>query len=107
MLKLRFSEWSAAAAVAAHRALIELYPSRNEEFDSILDDTINQVPEGPAKERGIASVQSCQSCHAGRLPKKDSFKVNEMGQWLVDQKEARKAKEIDVAWLKEYKPKAK
>ena len=60
-----------------------------------------------AKELGITSVQNCQSCHADKLPKKDSFKVNEMGQWLVDQKEAKKAKEIDVAWLKEYKPKAK
>ena len=60
-----------------------------------------------AKELGIASVQNCQSCHVDKLPKKDAYKVNEMGQWLVDQKEARKAKEIDVAWLKEYKPKAK
>lgn len=60
-----------------------------------------------AKELGIASVQNCQSCHADKMPKKGSAKVNEMGQWLVDQKEARKAKEIDVAWLKEYKPKAK
>jgi hypothetical protein len=60
-----------------------------------------------AKELGIASVQNCQSCHVDKLPKKDAFKVNEMGQWLVDQKETRKAKEIDVAWLKEYKPKAK
>ena len=60
-----------------------------------------------AKELGIASVQGCQSCHTDKLPKKGAAKVNEMGQWLVDQKEARKAKEIDVAWLKEYKPKAK
>jgi hypothetical protein len=60
-----------------------------------------------AKELGIASVQNCQSCHVDKLPKKGSDKLNEMGQWLVDQKEARKAKEVDVAWLKEYKPKAK
>jgi hypothetical protein len=57
-----------------------------------------------AKELGIASVQNCQSCHVDKMPKKDAFKVNEMGQWLVDQKAARKAKEIDVSWLKEYKP---
>ena len=57
-----------------------------------------------ARELGISSVQSCQSCHVEKMPKKDSAKVNEMGQWLVDQKAARKAKEIDVAWLKEYKP---
>lgn len=60
-----------------------------------------------AKELGITSVQNCQSCHVDKMPKKDSAKVNEMGQWLVDQKEARKAKEVDVAWLKEYKPKGK
>ncbi|HET9315522.1 MAG TPA: hypothetical protein VFQ51_08010 [Vicinamibacteria bacterium] len=60
-----------------------------------------------AKELGIASVQNCQSCHVDKMPKKGADKLNEMGQWLADQKEARKAKEIDVAWLKEYKPKAK
>jgi len=57
-----------------------------------------------AKELGITSVQNCQSCHVDKTPKKDSAKVNDMGQWLIDQKEARKAKEIDPAWLKEYKP---
>jgi mono/diheme cytochrome c family protein len=60
-----------------------------------------------AKELGITSVQNCQSCHVDKMPKKGAAKANEMGQWLVDQKETRKAKEIDVAWLKEYKPKAK
>ena len=55
-----------------------------------------------AKELGIAGVTSCQSCHVDKLPKKESNKVNERGQWLLDQKEKRKAKEIDVAWLKEY-----
>jgi hypothetical protein len=60
-----------------------------------------------AKELGITSVQNCQSCHVDKMPKKDAFKLNEMGQWLVDQKEAKKAKEVDVAWLKEYKPKGK
>jgi hypothetical protein len=57
-----------------------------------------------AKELGIASVQSCQSCHVDKMPKKDAATLGAMGQWLVDQKAARKAKEIDVAWLKEYKP---
>jgi hypothetical protein len=60
-----------------------------------------------AKELGITSVQNCQSCHVDKLPKKDAHKVNERGQWLVDQKEKRKAKEIDVAWLKEYVEKDK
>jgi hypothetical protein len=55
-----------------------------------------------AKELGITSVTNCQSCHVDKLPKKDAYKVNERGQWLVDQKEKRKAKEIDLTWLKEY-----
>lgn len=59
-----------------------------------------------AKELGIASVTGCQSCHVDKLPKKGGAKVNEMGQWLVDQKAARKASAIDVSWLKDYKPKA-
>lgn len=60
-----------------------------------------------AKELKLAAVQNCQSCHADKMPKKGAAAVNEMGKWLVDQKKARKAKEIDVAWLKDYKPKAK
>ena len=55
-----------------------------------------------AKELGITSVTGCQSCHVDKLPKKDAHKVNERGQWLLDEKAKRKATEIDVAWLKEY-----
>ena len=58
-----------------------------------------------AKELKIASVQNCQSCHTDKMPKKGAAAVNEMGKWLVDQKKARKAKEVDVAWLKDYKAK--
>jgi mono/diheme cytochrome c family protein len=58
-----------------------------------------------AKELKIASAQTCQSCHTDKMPKKGAAAVNEMGKWLVDQKKARKAKEIDVAWLKDYKVK--
>ena len=60
-----------------------------------------------AKELKIESVQNCASCHTDKMPKKGAAGVNEMGQWLVDQKAARKAPAIDVAWLKDYKPKAK
>ena len=55
-----------------------------------------------AKDLGITSVQNCQSCHVDKLPKKDAHKVNERGQWLLDQKAKKNAKEIDVAWLKDY-----
>lgn len=57
-----------------------------------------------AKELGLPSVQNCQSCHVDKMPKKGADALNPMGQWLVDQKGVRKAKEIDPAWLKEYKP---
>jgi hypothetical protein len=57
-----------------------------------------------AKELGLASVQNCQSCHVEKMPKKGAEALNPMGQWLVDQKAVRKAKEVDPAWLKEYKP---
>ena len=60
-----------------------------------------------AKELKIESVQNCASCHTDKMPKKGAAGVNEMGKWLVDQKAARKAAEIDVAWLKDYKPTSK
>ena len=60
-----------------------------------------------AKDLKLAAVQNCQSCHVDKMPKKGASPVNDMGKWLVDQKAAKKAKEIDVAWLKDYKPKAK
>ena len=57
-----------------------------------------------AKAAGIA-VQNCQHCHVDKLPKKDAHACNEVGKWLVEEKDKRKAKEIDVTWLKEYKEK--
>lgn len=61
-----------------------------------------------AKELKIAGVVNCQSCHTDKMPKKGAAAVNDaMGKWLMDQKAAKKAKEVDVAWLKDYKPAAK
>ncbi len=45
---------AAAAAVAAHRVLVELYPTRVADFDAALDDTLDPIPDGPAKARGVA-----------------------------------------------------
>ena len=59
-----------------------------------------------AKELGYPAT-NCLYCHVDKLPKKDAHKFNERGQWLVDQKEKRKAKEVDAAWLKEYVEKKK
>lgn len=47
----------AAVAIAAHRALIELYPRRARQCDAALDATLERVPDGPAKQRGMALGQ--------------------------------------------------
>jgi mono/diheme cytochrome c family protein len=56
-----------------------------------------------AKDAGIASVKNCASCHMG-APKKGGD-MTEMGKWLIAQKTAKKATEVDVKWLKDYKGK--
>lgn len=48
----------AAAAVAAHRVLVELYPARVAEFDAGLDASLDDVPEGPARRRGVSLGQA-------------------------------------------------
>jgi hypothetical protein len=58
-----------------------------------------------AKQAGFPA-QNCQYCHSTALPKKETFKpedLNERGKWLVDEKTKRKAQEVMVDWLKEYK----
>ena len=54
-----------------------------------------------AKEAGFP-VENCLYCHGEKLPKKDAFTFNERGKWLQAEKEKRKAKEVDVTWLKDY-----
>ncbi len=56
-----------------------------------------------AKELGFTGVTNCQSCHVDKLPKKGAAAAfNDRGKWLVEQKDKRKPKEVDVAWLKDY-----
>jgi hypothetical protein len=55
-----------------------------------------------AKELGITGVTDCLSCHGEKMPKKGASTLNDRGKWLVAEKEKRGAKEIDVAWLKDY-----
>lgn len=43
-----------AAAIAAHRVLLELYPRLVESCDSALDAVLENIPDGPAKEGSIA-----------------------------------------------------
>lgn len=57
-----------------------------------------------AKEKGYPA-KNCQYCHIPALPKKDTFKpeeLNERGKFLLTEKDKLKAKDIDVEWLKGY-----
>jgi hypothetical protein len=57
-----------------------------------------------AKEAGLP-VQNCQYCHTEKVPKKETFKPEELnarGKWMLAEKEKRKASKSDPAWLKEY-----
>lgn len=54
-----------------------------------------------AKELGFPA-QNCLYCHNEKLPKKGAVTHNERGKWLIGEKQKRKAKAADIAWLKEY-----
>ena len=56
-----------------------------------------------AKAAGVA-VKDCTFCHVDKLPKKDEGKheLNDVGKWLVAEKEKRGAKQVDGAWVKDY-----
>ena len=57
-----------------------------------------------AKDAGIPA-QNCQYCHVSKLPKKDTFKpddLNDRGKWLTSEKDKQKAKEVKAEWLKNY-----
>jgi hypothetical protein len=56
-----------------------------------------------AQELGFADVKDCKACHVG-VPKKGS-ESTERGKFLIDTKAKKKAAEVDLAWLKEYKGK--
>jgi hypothetical protein len=57
-----------------------------------------------AKAAGFAESSNCLYCHNEKLPKKGAVTNNERGAFLAAEKEKRKAKEIDFAWLKEFAP---
>jgi hypothetical protein len=54
-----------------------------------------------AKEAGFPAA-NCMYCHAEKLPTKGKVTNNERGAFLIKQKEEKKAKEVDVAWLKDF-----
>jgi hypothetical protein len=57
-----------------------------------------------AKSAGMP-VKNCQYCHVSAVPKKETFKpddLNERGKWLISEKDRQKAKDAKGEWLKEY-----
>ena len=54
-----------------------------------------------AKAAGFEAA-NCLYCHNEKLPKKDAVTHNDRGKWLIAEKDKRKAKEVDVTWLKDY-----
>lgn len=57
-----------------------------------------------AKKAGF-EAKNCLYCHNEKLPKKDKVTFNDRGQFLVNTKKEKKATEIDVNWLKDFKEK--
>ena len=54
-----------------------------------------------AKAAGFKAT-NCLYCHNEKLPVKGKVTQNERGQYLIKEKETRKPKEVDVAWLKDF-----
>jgi hypothetical protein len=57
-----------------------------------------------AKAAGLPA-QNCQYCHTVAMPKKDTFKpddLNDRGKWLMTEKDKQKAKDVKADWLKNY-----
>jgi hypothetical protein len=57
-----------------------------------------------SKKEGLPA-QNCQYCHVSKLPKKDSFKpddLNDRGKWLMTEKDKQKAKDVKADWLKGF-----
>jgi hypothetical protein len=56
-----------------------------------------------AQELGHAEIKDCKACHVG-VPKKGGD-MTERGKFLLKTKADKKAAEVDLAWLKDYKGK--
>lgn len=54
-----------------------------------------------AKDAGVKDV-SCMTCHNEKMPKKGAMTLSDKGKWLMGEKDKKKAKEVDGAWLKDY-----
>lgn len=56
-----------------------------------------------SQELGFADVKDCKACHVGVAKKGGD--LSDRGKFLMDTKAKKKAAEVDLAWLKEYKGK--
>jgi hypothetical protein len=56
-----------------------------------------------AKAAGV-DAKNCQTCHTVALPKKGEGQneLNDLGKWLVAEKDKKGAKAVDGAWAKDY-----
>ncbi len=56
-----------------------------------------------AKAVGV-DAKNCQTCHTVALPKKGEGQkeLNDLGKWLVAEKDKKGAKAVDGAWAKDY-----
>ena len=54
-----------------------------------------------SQELGYSDVKDCKACHVGTPKKGGDF--SERGKFLLDIKAKRKAAEVDLNWLKDYK----
>ena len=91
------------AAVSSHATVGMLKQAKNAgvKVESCLDchaaPHSKELMEKQAHEVGFL-ISNCQGCHGGRFPSK----LSPEGDWLVEQKKLRGAKEVDGAWLKEF-----
>ena len=59
---------------------------------------------GKAKRAGYPA-QNCQYCHVSAVPKKETFKpedLNDRGKWLVAEKTKQSATAVNLDWLKNF-----
>lgn len=54
-----------------------------------------------AKAAGFKAT-NCLYCHNEKMPVKGKVTQNERGTYLIKEKETRKPKDVDVAWLKDF-----
>ena len=83
-------------AAAVGLTVIGLLAARPREAGATMDI------QKKAKAAGIEMQGGCLYCHNEKIPKKGAVTHNDRGKWLIAEKDKKKAKEIDVAWLKDY-----